>query len=239
MKRTIQSLIVAGMGLAIFFIACQKSDNAKPIQVISGGEVQVDSVAPSNPKSIYNNIGWQHNRIVGYLQNRYTGRDFEKILDCVNSHYEKEMCTSLPRQRLLNNLEAMKPILTNQDSFIRVMVHSEPLLKSYEKFKKDVDELYDRNSNYNDLKDYIIRYESEVNTDATMSKEERTLLLKTASVARYSIYYWMHTSKSPSTQFRSVNARGIFSKAFWVDVGVFLMTLGDTYTSGMYSSSFG
>ncbi|MCH5687922.1 hypothetical protein LWM68_28855 [Niabella sp. W65] len=199
----------------------------------------MDSVAPSNPRSLYNDIGWLHNRVVDHLSRCYTGQDFEILLDCLQGFYEHETGASLPRQQLKQNLELMKPIISNQDSFLKETIKSTTLLESYETLKQSVDTLYNSGSSYEEIKSYIVKYESEVVDNRQLSEEERTLLLKTASLARYSIYYWMHFMVPTHSKSGAVSKWKIFTKAFWIDAGVYLMLWGDTYTAGMYSSSFG
>lgn len=229
------------LAFIIGFSACKKANKNKvpTVGIASINNVLMDSVAPSNPRSPYNNIGWLHNRVVDHLGRCYTGPDFEILLDCLQGFYERETGASMPRQQLKQNLELLKPIISNEDSFLNETIKSALLLKSYRTLKQSVDELHNDGSSYEEIKSCIMKYESEVVDNRQLSEEERTLLLKTASLARYSIYYWMHFTGSTKSNSGAVSKWKIFTKAFWIDAGVYLMLWGDTYTAGMYSSSFG
>ncbi len=70
--------------------------------------------------------------------------------------------------------------------------YSDPAKAALDSLVRIVKRLSDDSSEYNAIKDAITSFENWVMQDIKLDHEGRQIILKTASVARYSIYYWIN-----------------------------------------------
>jgi hypothetical protein len=77
--------------------------------------------------------------------------------------------------------------------------YEEPVKAALDSLVQLIKRLSDSDSPYPVIKAMIVDFESRVMQNNLLSPEGREIALKAASVARYSIYYWMNTLQPPGS----------------------------------------
>lgn len=203
MKNIIIVLIASVIGLS----ACKK-DNTEKVQVQETSKTFVERssnvAGPENPLNVYDSIGYWHNIILAYVQSckpETDTPDVEVSTGCVFKFY-REKASEIP----VSFFSTVKQTVNDRDNdFSNVIAscpYTDPVKATLDSLVKIVNKLSDDSSGYNAIKDVITGFENRVIQDIGFNEKDRQIILKTASVARYSIYYWMNIilSNPPSGQ---------------------------------------
>ncbi|ULT42917.1 hypothetical protein KRR40_05060 [Niabella defluvii] len=112
------------------------------------------------------------------------------------------MCTSLLQEmeRIampLSFFSTVNQTVRQSNESIQTLIancpYEEPVKAALDSLVQLIKRLSDRDSPYPVIKAMIVNFERRVMQNNLLSPEGREIALKAASVARYSIYYWMNT----------------------------------------------
>ena len=193
--------------LLIFIIslsACTKDNEA----VISEGENKIAQLrsalgeaGPENPENAYDSIGYWHNQIVAYVQNCKPVTDTPNVE--MSTRCVLRFCREMERvEPPLSFFSTVNQTVRQSNESIETLIancpYEEPVKAALDSLVQLIKRLSDRDSPYPVIKAMIVNFERRVMKNNLLSPEGREIALKAASVARYSIYYWMNTLQPPA-----------------------------------------
>ncbi len=190
--------------------ACKK-DNGEKVQVQEINKVfaekSMNPVSPENSLNAYDSIGYWHNIILAYVQSckpETDTPDAEASTGCVIKFY-REHQSEIP----VSFLSTVKQTVNDRDNdFSNVIAncpYTAPVKAALDSLIKMVQRLSDDSSGYGAIKGVITGFENRIIQDIRFNEKDREIILKAASVARYSIYYWMNVNPPPASAFKLKN----------------------------------
>jgi len=166
------------------------------------------NTTPGNSANVYDSVGYWHNAILSGIQPCIpaSGATSETISGCV-IQFANKAHLSLPELPLTTVPQLIKE---NQNNFFAVINR----LPFSNRVKFLVDSLFkvvDENASpdtagYNSIKASIIGFENNILKDNSLSDIDKRQLLGAASVARYSVYYWLETPSGHASKLKNVLA---------------------------------
>lgn len=207
MKKILIPLIVF-----ITVLSACKKDNTEKVQVQQEtsktfAERSLNVEGPENPLNAYDSIGYWHNVILNYVQSCKPVTDtpdVETSTGCVLKFY-REHQSEIPA----SFFSSVKQTVDDRDNDFRNVIascpYTDPVKTALDSLIKIVKRLSDDSSGYNAIKDVITGFENRVIQDVRFNENDRQIILKAASVARYSIYYWINVSPPPAAAFKLKN----------------------------------
>lgn len=208
-----RSQILLLMVFIISLSACKKDNEAAK----SDGENKIallrsasDDVSPENPENAYDSIGYWHNQIVAYVQNCKPVSDtpdVEASTQCVLRFCREMQRIEPPLSYFSTVKQTVRQSKENIEALIANCPYEEPVKAALDSLVQLIRRLSDSNSPYPVIKAMIVDFESRVMQNNLLNPEGREIALKAASVARYSIYYWInaHQPPAPAAAFKFKN----------------------------------
>lgn len=198
MKSQIIMLLVFIIGIS----ACKKDNNTtvteeenKTVLLRSGsGEVM-----PDNPDNTYDSIGYWHNEIVAYVQEckQPNAPDVEASTQCVLNFCRDNQRPAPPASLFITVEQTVRQSNESIENLIANCPYEEPVKAALDSLVQLIKRLSDNESSYPVIKATIMDYERRIMQNELLTTEGRGIALKAASVARYSIYYWINTLPPP------------------------------------------
>lgn len=199
MKSQIVMLLVSIISLS----ACKKDNSA-----LITGEQKSTLVAressgtesPENPANAYDSIGYWHNEIVAYVQEckqPNDAPDVEASTQCVLRFCRDNQRPEPPVSLFITVEQTVQQSNESIENLIANCPYEEPVKAALDSLVQLIKRLSDNDSPYPVIKSTIIDYERRVMQNDLLTSEGRSIALKAASVARYSIYYWINTLPPP------------------------------------------
>jgi hypothetical protein len=200
-----RSQILILMALIISLSACKKDNEA----LISETENKIamsksasdDEISPENPENAYDSIGYWHNQIVAYVRNCKPVTDTPDVAastQCVLRFCRETKRIEPPISFFLTVNQAVRQSNENIEILIANCPYEEPLKAALDSLVQLIKRLSESNSPYPVIKAMIVDFESRIMQNNLLNPEGREIALKAASVARFSIYYWMNTLQPPA-----------------------------------------
>ncbi len=190
--------------------ACKKDSTGKvQVQETSKtfAERSLNIAGPENPLNAYDSIGYWHNIILAYVQSckpETDTPDVEASTGCVLKFY-REQSLEIP----VPFSSTVKQTVDDRDNdFSNVIAncpYTDTVKAALDSLIKIVKRLSNDSSGYNAIKDVITGFENGITQDIRFSEKDCQIILKAASVARYSIYYWMNINPPPAAAFKLKN----------------------------------
>lgn len=200
MKSQILMLLIFIISLS----ACTKDNEA----VISEGENKIAQLrsplgeaGPENPENAYDSIGYWHNQIVAYVQNCKPVTDtpnVEMSTRCVLRFCREMERIAMPLSFFSTVNQTVRQSNERIETLIANCPYEEPVKAALDSLVQLIKRLSDNNSPYPVIKTMIVDFESRVMQNSLLNPEGSEIVLKAASVARYSIYYWINTLQPPA-----------------------------------------
>ncbi|SDW50355.1 hypothetical protein SAMN05444410_103140 [Hydrobacter penzbergensis] len=198
-----KSQILMLLAFIISLSACKK-DNA-PVKADSQEKTMLlrsasDATTPENTANAYDSIGYWHNQIVAYVENCKPVTetpDVEASTQCV-LRFCREMQWPEPSVSFFSTVEqTVNQSNESIENLIANCPYEKPLKAALDSLAHLIKGLSDSDSPYPVIKAAIVDFERTVMQDKQLTPEGRAIALKAASVARYSIYYWINTLQPP------------------------------------------
>lgn len=190
--------------------ACKK-DNTEKVQVHETSktfaERSLNVAGPENSLNVYDSIGYWHNIILAYVQSckpETNTPDVEASTGCVLKFY-RERSLAIPVSFFLTVKQIVDDRVNDFSNVITNCAYADPVKAALDSLVKIVKRLSDDSSGYGAIKAAITDFEKRVMQDVRFNENDRQIILKTASVARYSIYYWMNVNPPPVAAFKLKN----------------------------------
>lgn len=174
--------------------------NDKSEKMLSRSATNAES--PENPANTYDSIGYWHNQIVAYVQVCKPDTDTPDV--AASTHCVLRFCREMQRPEPPASLfttvgETVRQSNENIENLIAHAPYEEPVKAALDSLVQLIKQLSDSNSPFSVIKAAITDFESRVMQNALLTDEGRAIALKTASVARFSIYYWINTLQPTTT----------------------------------------
>jgi len=202
MKR---QLFILAM-LVISFAACKKQDSRVTGTTENSKNVAARSAvalpAPANTENPYDSMGYWHNEIVTYIQGCRPEADMPNAMvsaQCVLQFYRERKGEELPLSLFDNVTQTVEKSNEDIDGLIAACPYDDPVKEALHLLIQLLKRLSDEDGDYHVIKSSIVDFERTVSQDNRLTDEGRAVILKTTSVARYSIYYWINYNKPPET----------------------------------------
>jgi len=194
-----RSQILMLLAFIISLSACKKDNEA----VISEAENKIalsksasDEISPENPENAFDSIGYWHNQIVAYVQNCKPVTDTPDVVastQCVLRFCRETKRIEPPASFFLTVNHTVRQSNENIENLIAICPYEEPVKAALDSLVRLIKRLSESDSPYPVIKAMIVDFESGVMQNNLLNPEGREIALKAASVARFSIYYWMNT----------------------------------------------
>jgi len=178
--------------LIISITACKKSDSNKDSDKTT---TPVTASTPGNSTNAYDSIGYYHNDILSGIQPCVPAdnKNANTIIGCIVQFDSAEKL--VPPNSIISSVP--QTVADQPNSFSNVINNSPYSTQA----KALLDSLFitvEENASktsYAAIKAPIIAFENQVSKNATLNSADKEVLLQAASVARYSVYYWMITNQ--------------------------------------------
>lgn len=194
MKHQIITLVFL-IGLS----ACKKDNNV----VVTGADNNTSllcsssgTVSPDNPANAYDSMGYWHNEIVAYVQNCKQFNDtpdVEASTQCVLRFCRENQRSEPPILLFSTVKQTVRQSNESIENLIENCPYEEPVKAALDTLVQLIKRLSESDSPYPVIKAAIMDFERKVMQNDLLTTKGRGIALKTASVARYSIYYWINT----------------------------------------------
>ena len=199
--------LVLLMAFMIGFSACKK-ENAKQQAEETNGMYAARSVnisGPENPLNQYDSIGYWHNRILDYVQTYNITTDTPDVrasTQWVIKFYREEQGVEVPESFFSTVRQTIDDRENDFRHVIATCPYPEHVKAALDSLIAMLKRMSDEGTDYTAIKGSITAFEDNVMRDISLAETDRAIILKTASVARYSIYYWINIlpSNPPSGQ---------------------------------------
>lgn len=184
MKIFFHSIIIACTALIIFSTGCRKSENAQPAPIVSETE-------PANFQNPYDSFGYWHNVILDSIeQQRKTGNcaGFSASCNYIRKFYRMNNWPELAK----NHFNKVPQVVMDASSDIYDFIDRSKWSDSVKtRLAHLIKILVDNDScTYACLKNKVRDFEEDV-VQSTLTVSDKEVVLKAASIARYSAYRWM------------------------------------------------
>ncbi|MGN6602529.1 MAG: hypothetical protein ACTHK8_08750 [Ginsengibacter sp.] len=202
MKYSLMVLIAIVVG----FTACKKDNirvNETPEDYNNKIALAKSGTAlptPENPLNAFDSVGYWHNRIVAYVQDCKPVTDTPDVAAstaCVLRFYREVWGLELPASLFKTVSQTVDKSNTDIVNLIADCPYDEPVKAVLDSLVQLVKQLSDSNSPYPVIKSTIVDFENGIMQNDRLTPDGRAIALKAASVARYSIYYWINTLQPP------------------------------------------
>lgn len=221
-------------------VACKKSEtiNKQPMVRRSLSSVMIRDSAANNINP-YDSVGYWHNIIlVGTLDKMSLTQtpDATKITPFIVSVTSDKMGVSLPASYFDTVTGTVADEPNNFQDILNKTTYSDHLKGSLSTLLKLINRLGESATDYNQVKNAISSYEQGVINDTGLSQNEKKVALISASVARYSYYYW--SFKNPTAA--SLKARNIIKwiAAVTSDIGGGMISNSAAYAADCSSYAY-
>lgn len=182
----------------ILLAACKKTGTAKEMAdpSLPGSQAAVNwQKIPANPLNKYDTMGQRHNDILVYMRTQLKGLrhpDLETITRYAMEYSDKVMAVQLPGSFFSTVPETVADEPNGYATLINSISYSSDVKTSLLELIKIVRTVCaDKNVVYDDIKNAIVQFENRINDNQTLSPDGKQKILETASVARYSAFYWL------------------------------------------------
>ena len=167
---------------------------------------------PENPLNKYDSIGYWHNRILDYVQTYNIATDTPDVrasTESVIKFYREERGLEVPEAFF----STVKQTIDDRENDFRHVIATCPypghVKAALDSLIAMLKRLSDNGSDYNAIKGSITAFEDNIILDVSLVETDRAIILKTASVARYSIYYWINILPSDPPSGRAFKFKNI------------------------------
>ncbi|OJW77762.1 MAG: hypothetical protein BGO69_02005 [Bacteroidetes bacterium 46-16] len=198
-----KSQIIVLLVFIISVSACKKDNNAtvtgeenKTVLLRSGS----GSVMPDNPNNTYDSIGYWHNEIVAYVQECKQPNnepDVEASTQCILRFCRENQRPEPPASLFITVEQTVRQSNESIENLIANCPYEEPVKAALDSLVQLIKRLSDNASPYPVIKATIMDYEHRIMQNDLLTPDGRGIVLKAASVARYSIYYWINALPPP------------------------------------------
>jgi len=156
---------------------------------------KISTSEPSNNKNPFDESGVIHNKILTtVLNNRSNLNNMDEYINYAKSTFYSDYNFNESETPILNNTEVKAIISDSEFDYGSVIKNSAHSANTKEQlsilFNLLISSTDDETLNYKDLKAKIINYENNILENLTLSKDEKSIILQTTSIARYSSFFW-------------------------------------------------
>ncbi|WP_018629622.1 hypothetical protein [Niabella aurantiaca] len=183
--KIFQSIIIACI-VVVFSVGCQKNENAKP-------PIPVPDNEPTNQMNPYDDFGYWHNVILDSIeQERKTGRcgGFTGSCNYIRKFYRMKNWPELAQDHFNEIPQIVVDASADIYGFIDRSQWSDAVKTKLVQLIQILVDEGDDSCTYACLKNKVKDFEEEV-LQTNLSAIDKEVILKAASVARYSGYRWM------------------------------------------------
>jgi len=209
-----QFVIIVGL-LAWGLAACNKKDQV-PTDRSSANNRALNAylnddtmnITPGNPANVYDSVGYWHNAILSGIQPciPVSNANADTITGCVIKFANKAHLY-LPVRSLATIPKLIKESENNFYAVINRLPFSDRAKFLTDSLLKVVDEKSSSDSaGYSSIKASIIGFENNILKDNSLSNIDKKELLGAASIARYSVYYWLETPSGHALKLKNILA---------------------------------
>jgi len=196
MKKQLVMLVM----LIISFAACKKEDKQfnGAMEGRQGNMIAARSSTvvpgPDNELNPYDSIGYWHNEIVAYVQSCRPETQIPNvaaITQCVMQFYKERRGIEIPASYFETVSQTVDRSNTSIEGVISTCPYEDPVKEALTLLLQLLKRLSDNDRGYPEIKAAIMDFEHNILQSDKLTDEGRSIVLKTAAVARYSTYYWI------------------------------------------------
>ncbi|WEA02091.1 hypothetical protein [Mucilaginibacter sp. SJ] len=184
--------------ITLITAACKKGGNSIETADTKQSDSAIISTAglqPANSANLFDSVGVWHNTglnyVLAYLNDRKQTRLEQVNQATIMFGHEVMNIEASPKM-----LASLNRVLADSAAHFRNIIAKAPLSAAaktwLQKLFETVEKANPQNPDYTLLKQNLIAIENDVAIDAKLSLNEKQAILGTASVARYSAYYWLN-----------------------------------------------
>lgn len=196
MKKQLVMLVM----LIISFVACKKEDG-KFNDTTGGGQGNMIAArsstvvpGPDNGLNPYDSIGYWHNEIVAYVQSCRPETEIPNVAastQCVIQFYRERRGIERPGFYFETVSQTVGRSNSSIEGLISTCPYEDPVKEALTLLAQLLKRLSDDERSYPEIKMAIMDFEHDILRSDKLTDEGRSIVLKTAAVARYSTYYWI------------------------------------------------
>lgn len=189
------------IGVVTLLAACKKEERPASVVTQSKTHTVINAVndPAANPLNPYDDAGRAHNKGLSFVLTHIRSIDRSKVDEVlkVTSQYATDsLKSSLPTDATT----AVKELIADDKNQYENEISHSKLSETGKQYAHVLVKIFagDRGRSFEQLKSTIVALESNVLADKALSTADRQSLLSASSVARYSLYYWMHSTAQPA-----------------------------------------
>lgn len=207
--------------VAVLFISCTKqlrnANEASQFEVSSASfkGVETNCNTPANPDNVWDSVGIYHNQALDYVMQEASGQP--KTIS-IYVGYSNQFITHIFSNRVpdisskLFSASSVEKLLSDTSTFFNYTIDNSRYSQNVKDYFKKIiliikDTTNDKSVDYCYIKEEIVQLEDSVLNDSNLSQNEKDEILRVASVARYSFYYWNITFQSKLIGGESISAK--------------------------------
>ncbi|OJW80300.1 MAG: hypothetical protein BGO69_05580 [Bacteroidetes bacterium 46-16] len=195
--------------IIISFAACKKDNTQKNEQSsdatnsVSAARSSVTASDAANPLNPYDSMGYWHNEIVAYIQGCRPGIDSPDVItstQCVLRFYREKKGEDIPASLFETVSQTVDKSSNDMEGLITSCPYEEPVKEALRTLMQMLKQLSDSDSDYATIKASIMAFEERIMQNSQIAEEGKAVILRTTSVARYSVFYWINYNKPQQPQ---------------------------------------
>lgn len=186
--------------LALTLAACKKNEPLVPVSGQSKTAIFSSAVADpaANPANPFDDAGRLHNSALSYVLTHIKSIDqsrVDEVLKVTSRYVADSLKSTLPDRAI----DAAKALIADDQHQYENEIDRAPLSETAKQYAQVLVKIFSGgDGSLDQFKSTIVALEARIIADKTLDEQERKSLLSATSVARYSLYFWMHSPSLPA-----------------------------------------